>query len=241
MILLLLCSCAANENQQPNDQEMQQNDTTPNGTEDNANEQNNGGTANNGEEENNIVGENDGAVNDDTENSPAPSPTIDEPGIESGMYKVGQDMAAGEYKLLSTEGLAGVSYFEIAKDSSNSLESIIANDNFYSFTYVSVENGQYFKFTDARAVPVNEATASEPENGRYSSGMYKVGFDIPAGEYRVIPEEDSTLGYGYYEITSNSSHILDGIVANDNFKDPRYITLKEGQYVKLNEAYIEAK
>lgn len=207
-----MCGCAVNNNEQQNDQIGQQNDTAPKDTENRNNE--------------------------DTANSPAPSPTIKEAGIKSGMYKVGQDIAAGEYKLYSTEGL---SYFEIAKDSSNTLESIIANDNFYSFTYVTVTEGQYFKFTDALAVPASDATASEPVDGKYSSGMYKVGFDIPAGEYQVFPEEDSTLGFGYYEITSSSLHVLDDIVANDNFEDPRYITLKEGQYVKLSEAYIKAK
>lgn len=216
-IITILSGCAVNDNQQPNDPEEQQDETIPNGTDGN--------------------GENGG----DRENNGEPTPTIDEPGFESGMYKIGQDMPAGEYKLYSTEGLSGVSYFEIAKDSSNTIESIIANDNFYSFTYVTLAEGQYFKLTDARAVPVNDAAVSDPENGKYSSGMYKVGFDIPAGEYKVFPEEDSTLGYGYYEITSNSAHVLDSIIANDNFEDPRYITLKEGQYVKLNEAYIEAK
>ncbi|NLM11308.1 MAG: hypothetical protein GX213_11140 [Clostridiaceae bacterium] len=216
MITVFMCGCAGNNNQQQNDQVRQQNDTAQKDTENGMNAEN----------------------NDDTANSPAPSPTIEEAGIRSGMYKVGQDIAAGEYKLYST---ADLSYFEIAKDSSNTLESIIANDNFYSFTYVTVADGQYFKFTDARAVPVSDATASGPKDGRYPSGMYKVGFDIPAGEYQVFPEEGSTLGFGYYEITSGSSHVLDDIVANDNFEDPRYITLKEGQYVKLSEAYIKAK
>ena len=76
--------------------------------------------------------------NDDTANSPAPSPTIEEAGIRSGMYKVGQDIAAGEYKLYST---ADLSYFEIAKDSSNTLESIIANDNFYSSLMLPLQMG----------------------------------------------------------------------------------------------------
>jgi hypothetical protein len=72
------------------------------------------------------------------------------------------------------------------------------------------------------------------------SGMYKVGVDIPAGEYKVLPEENSTLGFGYFEVTKTSRHILDDIVSNDNFEDSRYITLENGQYLKLSEAYIDA-
>lgn len=176
----------------------------------------------------------------DNANTPVPSPEIKEAGFVSGMYKIGQDMPAGEYKLFSTDGLIGISYFEIAKDSSNSIESIVANDNFFSFTYVTVSDGQYFKFTDARAVPVDDAEVSGPVEGRYPSGMYKVGVDIPAGEYKVMPEEGSTLGFGYFEITTSSKHALNDIVANDNFEDPRYITLASGQYLKLSEAYIQA-
>ena len=171
--------------------------------------------------------------------TPEPSPTIEQAGFTSGMYKIGQDMPAGEYKLFATDGLAGVSYFEIAKDSSNSLDSIIANDNFFSFSYVTVSEGQYFKFTDARAVPADQAERSGPVDGRYISGMYKVGVDIPAGEYKVLPEEDSTLGFGYVEVTKTSKHTLDDIIFNDNFEDPRYITLENGQYLKLSEAYID--
>lgn len=218
VIIIFLCGCAASNNQQQNGQSGQQNRTMQG--------QDSDRTEKTG----------------DIEGSPTPVQTIDEGGIKSGMYKVGQDIPAGEYKLYSTEkSITGLSYFEIAKDSSNTFESIIANDNFYSFTYVTVKDGQYFKFTDARAVPVKDAKPYEPENGRYSNGMYKVGFDIPAGEYQVFPEENSSLGYGYYEITSGSNHTLDDIVANDNFEDPRYITLKEGQYLKLVEAYIETK
>jgi len=171
--------------------------------------------------------------------TPVPSPEFQDAGFKSGMYKIGADMPAGEYKLFSTGGLSGGSYFEVAKDSSNTLESIVANDNFFSFTYVTVSAGQYFKFTDARAVPADKAEKSGPADGKYSSGMYKVGVDIPAGEYKVIPEEKSTLGYGYYEITESSRHTLDDIVANDNFKDPLYITVQNGQYLKLSEAYIQ--
>lgn len=181
------------------------------------------------------------ALNQQTATStPVPSPTIKQAGFISGMYKIGKDMPAGEYKLFATDGLAGVSYFEIAKDSTNSVESIVANDNFASFTYVTVAEGQYFKMTDARAVPVDQAEKSGPVESRYGSGMYKVGVDIPAGEYKILPEENSTLGFGYFEVTKSSRHRLDDIVSNDNFKDSRYITLENGQYLKLSEAYIDA-
>jgi len=218
VFIIVICGCAANNNQQRNNQAGQQNKPAQD-ADDGKNAERSG----------------------DSANVPSPVQTIEKGGIKSGMYKAGEDIPAGEYKLYSTGSLTGLSYFEIAKDSSGTFESIIANDNFYSVTYVTVKEGQYFKFTDSYAVPVQEAEASGPEDGKYPSGMYKVGFDIPAGEYQVFPEEDSAIGYGYYEITSASTHSLNDIIANDNFEDPRYITLKEGQYIKLSEAYIKAK
>lgn len=218
-IAFFIAGCATDKTQQQGSKTKQQNETVQNGTDTKKDDDRSGGVT----------------------NTPVPTEAAKETGYKSGMYKVGQDIPAGEYKLYSTGSFTGLSYFEIDKDSSNTLESIIANDNFYSFTYVTVSDGQYFKFTDARAVPVSEAAPSEPEDGKYSSGMYKVGFDIPPGEYQVYPEENSTLGYGYYEITAASTHSLDDIVANENFESPRYITLKEGQYVKLSDAYIKAR
>lgn len=218
LILIFMAGCSVNNNQQQNNRTTRD-ETGQNGTEN-------------------------GALTEDetgVTNTPTPEQTAEEEGYKSGMYKVGQDIPAGEYKLYSTGSFTGLSYFEVAKDSTGTLQSIIANDNFYSFTYVTVKDGQYLKFTDARAVPVDRAKPSGPENGKYSSGMYKVGFDIPPGEYQFFPEDESTIGYGYYEITSSSSHSLEDIISNENFEAPRYITLKEGQYVNLSEAYIRAK
>ena len=58
--------------------------------------------------------------------------------------------------------------------------------------------------------------------------MYRVGKDIPAGEYYVENNSEYT---GYYAVTSdaNGNHILE----NDNFKTHTFITLEDGQYIEL--------
>ena len=61
-----------------------------------------------------------------------------------GMYKVGQDIDAGEYKVVSD---AGSAYFEVTKDSSGSLYSIVANDNFTGEKYITIQAGQYIKLS----------------------------------------------------------------------------------------------
>ena len=65
--------------------------------------------------------------------------------------------------------------------------------------------------------------------------MYKVGKDIPAGEYKV----KLTGGMGYTEVTTSSRHQLDNIVSNDNLQADSYITIKDGQYLKMTGVEIQ--
>lgn len=64
--------------------------------------------------------------------------------LQSGMYIVGKDIPAGLYKLVSDEEDFGFGYWERCKDAYGTLNSIIANDNFETFTYVEVKEGEYF-------------------------------------------------------------------------------------------------
>ncbi|RGU89875.1 hypothetical protein DWW31_18110 [Clostridium sp. AF15-17LB] len=145
---------------------------------------------------------------------------------QGGMYKIGSDMSAGEY-LISGQG-----YFELTSDSTGNLESIITNDNYKNRAYITVQEGQYLKF-DGIATPVEEAEAYKVVGGTYPEGTYMVGKDIPAGEYKI-----SSQGDGYYEVSTNSSGSMDAIVTNENFSGDVYLTVSEGQYLKLNRAQI---
>lgn len=165
-------------------------------------------------------------------NPVATTPAEPEPenAFKSGMYKVGSDIPAGEYVLITS----GDAYFAITSDSSGSLESILANDNFTSRSIVSVSDGQYLELTACKAYPFAEAPAVDKSNGILESGMYKVGVDIPAGEYKV----ESINSMGYLEVSSDSRHTLNSIVTNDNFEGSKYITVKDGQYLKLSNVRV---
>ena len=65
----------------------------------------------------------------------------------------------------------------------------------------------------------------------------KVGVDIPAGEYKVIPSGSTA----YLEVSTNSSHSMSAIVSNDLFEAERYTTIKDGQYLKVTDAKIKLK
>lgn len=157
--------------------------------------------------------------------------------IKSGTYKVGTDLPAGEYVVFAK----GYTYIESSKDSSGTLESIIFNDNLSanSNSYVTLNEGEYFKFQDGEMYPVDKAPSVTPEDGVYRDGMYKVGQDIPAGEYKITLGKDSELGY--YEVSKSSSHQLEDILTNENVQTDTYLTVSDGQYVKLQGVTINTK
>ncbi|MDU2155768.1 hypothetical protein [Clostridium sp.] len=159
----------------------------------------------------------------------------DDSKIKSGTYKVGTDIPAGEYIVISKS----LGYIESASDSTGALESIVFNDNLSkgSNSYVTLNDGEYFKMTGAEAYPVASAPSVIPEDGLYKDGMYKVGIDIPAGEYKIML--DNASGLGYYEVATDSSHQLTSIVTNENVQADTYLTIQEGQYLKLSGVKIQ--
>ncbi len=165
---------------------------------------------------------------------PEPEPEPEPVGYDAGMYKVGADLPAGEYALLEDSGMA---YFQIAKESTGELDSIIANDNFANRSIITVKDGQYLTVSGARIIPLAEAIPPVAEGGLLPEGMYKVGTDLNAGEYKVI----SDGGMAYMEVSKNSSHTMDAIVSNDNFEGERYIRVTAGQYLKVGGASIKVK
>lgn len=151
------------------------------------------------------------------------------PGIGPGMYKVGLDIEAGEYVLIGNSA-----YFQVSKDSSGELTSIIANGMFNNRSILSVSDGQYLTVNNARIIPFDKAPKISLENGMLPEGTYKVGVDLPPGEYKAIAN-----GSGYLEVAKNSKHTMHSIISNDNFESERYITIKNGQYITLQSVQLK--
>lgn len=155
--------------------------------------------------------------------------------MSAGNYKVGTDMDAGTY-LIAADG--GSTYYQLAKDSSGELTSIITNDNIIGHAILTVNDGEYLTVTSGWIMPIENVTNElEPKNGYYVEGMYRVGKDIPAGEYQVEP----TGGMGYYEVSTNTRGNLMDIVTNNNINAPTYVTVSDGQILKMTGTQIQAK
>lgn len=152
--------------------------------------------------------------------------------IKAGTYKVGTDLAAGEYLFVAKS----MGYVECTSDSTGALESIVFNDNVAGHTYLTVNDGEYLKIQGGEMYPVAEAPSVIPADGLYKDGMYKVGQDIPAGEYKVVL---TSSAMGYYEVAADSRHDLYSIVTNENVQADTYLTIQDGQYVKISGVEIQ--
>lgn len=75
------------------------------------------------------------------------------------------------------------------------------------------------------------APASAADFTKYDAGMYKVGADIPAGEYIVF----ASGGTGYFCVSSDSNQ--NDILFNDNFDYNSIITIRDGEYLDLTRCY----
>ncbi len=152
---------------------------------------------------------------------------------KAGTYKVGTEIPAGEYIVVATSGNC---YVEVNKDSSGSFDSIVSNDNTSTRLYVTLIDGQYFKVSGGKFAIEDKVAPFEPENGIYDQGVYKVGKDIPAGEYKIIANDSNC----YIEVSSDSYMTFNSIITNDNISlgESTYITVSNGQYLKFNGGQI---
>lgn len=138
---------------------------------------------------------------------------------ESGQYKVGFDIPAGEY-MLFTEG--GRGYFALSTDANGN--DIITNENFEYNNIIAIRDGEYFELSRCVAVPMAEVGELDINK----ADMMKVGLHLPAGEYKLLATSDR----GYYCIYGDNRQ--DDIISNDNFEGSAYINVTDGQYLVLS-------
>lgn len=166
----------------------------------------------------------------------APTPTPDAKQYEASTYKVGTDIPAGKYKIITTPDTLDTSYFELTKDDSGDVCSLICNDTFKNFTYITLEKDQYLTIRDAYAVLADAVIPYELQENKYVDGMYKVGYDIPAGKYKIIVDGETPA---YVECTKDSKQKFGSMLWFEEYEDDTYITIEEDQYLTIKHCYIE--
>ena len=154
---------------------------------------------------------------------------------ESGQYKIGSEIPKGEYVLISEEDTSG--WVEITKDSSGDDDSSILCICFQNRLIITLDVGNYVEITDAVAYPIEYAPKVAPRDNILPSGMYKVGVDLHAGEYKL--KRDRNGDDGTIEIFSDSLHNDESSVIFEYFRGSKYITVKDDQYIRFEDAYLK--
>lgn len=144
-------------------------------------------------------------------------------------YKVGTDIKGGTYCLFNTSKYGA--YYEIRKNASSNLDSIIDNNIFNYNSIIEIKNGQYIRLRDCYAVPISEAKINTS-----GEGYFRVGSDIKAGTYKL-----GIIGNygGYYAIYSKAGTSFEYIISNDYWDSGNnYVTVEEGQFLELSNCKI---
>ncbi|TGE35872.1 hypothetical protein E4K67_22405 [Desulfosporosinus fructosivorans] len=72
--------------------------------------------------------------------------------IPQGEYRIGKDISAGEYKIISDDKSC---YFKLSKDSSGNKNSIIDNGAVYGQKYITTQDSQYLEIHFGHLEKVN--------------------------------------------------------------------------------------
>lgn len=151
-----------------------------------------------------------------------------------GVYKVGADIPAGIYFAMADEDSILSSL--TVRDGSSSDATVLDTSPFTATAIIQVQDGEYLKVTSAEFTDISnthDIYGPSVERGFYSSGSFLVGFHIPAGEYKVEPEEDAILSS--YTIYSDGMRTVKdvSIVSGSG-----YVTLQDGEFLKVNSATL---
>ncbi len=78
---------------------------------------------------------------------------------------------------------------------------------------------------------INMISLQQPKTTKFVPGTYRVGIDIPAGEYKISPEQ----GDGYFSICTDAS--CEQIIRNGIIRGQAYLTICNGQFLKLSRCH----
>lgn len=155
--------------------------------------------------------------------------------IKGGTYEIGKGVQAGEYIVINSDN-SYPGFFELKKTNSDKFEDIIGNGAVYNYSMITVSDGQVLELNNIDMYPFNSVTFSEPTDGIYKPGMYKVGANIKAGSYKIIPADINSN----YEIVKDSTYSRDNILETNYIDRATYINLKDNQYIIIEDAVISS-
>ncbi|MDR2515712.1 MAG: hypothetical protein LBD02_11010 [Christensenellaceae bacterium] len=153
--------------------------------------------------------------------------------FQPGKYIVGQDIPSGEYYFLKQLTLSEDQFAWIELHSSPLEEDYLIDTSFYVNYMVYLHAGQLLVVNDAVFIPSREV----PPHSDWKEGFLRVGVDIPAGEYTVIPK--SSAWYGRLSLYHGTDFTaIDNFLEDRMFNRPISVTLQDGDCVLIEDAEL---
>lgn len=153
---------------------------------------------------------------------------------QPGRYEAGVDIPAGEYMML-TLGETDVSSYKIYENRGpGDSSALVEYCNFEYNVILTLKEGYILTFTNCTASPLHEVPQIDHRLGQ----GYKVGFQVPAGTYRL-----KVTGYWYVVYYIDSSPSEDSIPRRMPdyafLSGDSYVTVADGDYLLLVGCILE--
>ena len=144
--------------------------------------------------------------------------------IEDKIFKVGRDISKGEYYVKA------LNYFY--------LSVLDEPDGRYLFnssesTYIKVENGEYLKIFNGILTKVEDLPQRDFLGYVMRDGMYKVGVDLPEGEYHIKSYKKGNTTYIYKDTRGSGEEV-------EILENGVYVNLKKGEYIQIKNAILHS-
>ena len=151
---------------------------------------------------------------------------------DSGSYRVGTDIPAGDYVLTENENAMFASVIVRESDAEDS--NLLAHHLINHQLVVRLQPDTWLTLSEAKAYPISQAP--KIEDGVTGEGGYLVGVQIPAGVYAVCLTEKAPLSsYSIYDdIIGTNAQLIKFEVVHEAMT----IELHDGEYVELSGCHL---
>lgn len=143
-------------------------------------------------------------------------------------YKLGEYYPSGEYVAVTNSGEDSGYYNVTIKPN----EIIVTNSSPKYYEVFDTKDGEYITYSECKIYPSDQAPEVEKmADGAYPPGRYKVGVQIPAGEYVFKGNR------AYAEVLANLYEESDSKIGAVLSSKCAIATLEEGQYVQTDNPF----
>ena len=151
---------------------------------------------------------------------PAPEPAPQKTIYWESQYEVGKDIPAGKYAVFAS---GGSGYYKITFDANADDLAVIQSFSYNSI--ITVYDGYYLTLSRCYAVPLDQANIEIDK----SDSTFEVGTHIKEGKYKL-----TGIRANYTIYSAPRGDYDNKILSIGTFSGDKYITVKDGQYLQIN-------